>query len=143
MTRVVIFAFLAAIYPASLLAAAPTSANSAEPTANSVTQGQEASIPFANQGGVRNWQAAGQDGIYIQDQHGRWYYGKFLGSCNALPFADNVSFDIRGTDQIDRYATVIANRERCMLTSLVTSDGPQKKVKKKKVKKLKKVKISE
>lgn len=90
----------------------------------------EASIPFVNHGGVWNWQADGSRGVYVQDQHRRWYYAKLMGNCFDLPFANAVGFETRGIDTLDRFGTVIVRGQRCPITSFTHSDGPPAKAKK-------------
>jgi hypothetical protein len=91
----------------------------------------EASIPFVNHGGVWNWQADGSRGLYVQDQHRRWYYAKLMSNCYDLPFANAVGFETRGIDTLDRFGTVIVRGQRCPIVSFTRSDGPPVKAKKK------------
>ncbi|WP_240334186.1 DUF6491 family protein [Sphingobium estronivorans] len=90
----------------------------------------EASIPFVNHGGVWNWQADGSHGLYVQDQHRRWYYAKLMGNCFDLPFANAVGFETRGIDTLDKFGTVIVRGQRCPIMSFTLSDGPPVKAKK-------------
>ncbi|WP_176591436.1 DUF6491 family protein [Sphingobium sp. EM0848] len=90
----------------------------------------EASIPFVNHGGVWNWQADGSHGLYVQDQHRRWYYAKLMGNCFDLPFANAVGFETRGIDTLDKFGTVIVRGQRCPIMSFTLSYGPPVKAKK-------------
>ena len=89
----------------------------------------EASIPFVNHG-VWNWQADGSRGVYVQDQHRRWYYARLMSNCFDLPFAQAIGFETRGIDTLDRFGTVIVGGQRCPITSFTQSDGPPAKAKK-------------
>jgi len=89
---------------------------------------REARIPFAAQ--VYDFRDDGERGIYIQDQGRKWYYGRFFGPCNELPWVQAVRYETRGADGIDRYTTVIAGRERCPLASFVESAPPPSKARK-------------
>jgi hypothetical protein len=121
-----IIAFLAAPL---LMAGAVVSAAPMEPA--KASSGTEASIPFVNHGGVWNWQADGSRGLYVQDQHRRWYYAKLMSNCYDLPFANAVGFETRGIDTLDKFGTVVVRGQRCPITSFTHSDGPPVKAKKK------------
>lgn len=104
-----------------------TSANRAAATATAAstrTLGVDARIPFVNMGSIRDWRADGDDALYVQDQQRNWYRATLMGPCNDLNFAERIGFETRGTNQLDRFATVIVGRERCALSSLVTSAPP-------------------
>lgn len=105
-----------------------TFAATAEPAAKAA----EASIPFVNQGGIRNWSADRDKGLWVQDARGRWYYAKmFGGTCPGLNFATTLGFDTRTMGSFDRYSAILVPREgRCQIESLMPSDGPPAKQKK-------------
>lgn len=94
-------------------------------------QAPETSIPFANNGGIRNWHADRDKGLWIQDSRGRWYYARFMGgTCRGLTFATSIGFETLPTGSLDRSSTVVVPREgRCPLQSLVSSEGPPKRKK--------------
>jgi hypothetical protein len=123
------------IASAALLAAARLAMAEATPTpkpAAGATRPQEASIPFANRGGIRDWQADSDRGMWVQDNHNHWYYGRFMGPCLGLQFAEAVRFRTGPTDQLDRWSSVRArDTGNCTFTSFVRSDGPPKKADKK------------
>jgi hypothetical protein len=87
----------------------------------------EASIPFVNHNGIRDWRDDGRDGIYVQANGGQWYHGTFMGPCTDLPFANTIGFETRGIDTLDRFGAVIVRGTRCQLNSLVKSTAPPKK----------------
>src|SRR3546814_21018186 len=72
----------------------------------------EASIPFVNHGGIRDWRDSGRDAIYVQDQHRQWYRGTFIGPCTDLPFTEAIGFETRGPDTFDRFGSHIVRGER-------------------------------
>ncbi|MFO7325934.1 MAG: DUF6491 family protein [Pseudomonadota bacterium] len=88
--------------------------------------GPEASVPFANQRStIRTWQADGTRGIWVEDLHGNWYYGRFHGPCVGLPFATAVGFRTGSTGQLDRFSSVVVPGEgRCALASFVSTTEP-------------------
>ena len=94
------------------------------------SQPPQASIPFANmRGSINDWRAVGDDGLYVQDMHNRWYFAKLMGPCIDLPFAQRIGFDVRGTNTLDRFSSIIVRGQRCPLTSLTASAPPPKKAK--------------
>lgn len=86
--------------------------------------GVESSIAFPGMGSIRNWEADGEDGLWVQAQRGDWYYGKLVGYCPNLEFTQTIGFDTRGSVRLDRFSQVIVDGERCALTSFVTSEKP-------------------
>lgn len=85
-------------------------------------------IPFANHGGIFNWRADGERGLWVQDIHRQWYYAKLMAPCTGLNFATSLAFDTRPGDQLDRFSFIRVPHQglggRCALTSLTASEGP-------------------
>lgn len=98
------------------LAAAASPAAPSAPT--------QASIPFVNHGGIRDWQAVDRDTLYVQDQSRHWYKAELFAPCFDLPFAQAIGFETRGIDTFDRFSTVRVGRDRCAVQSLTRSDPP-------------------
>ncbi len=88
--------------------------------------GPEASIPFLSlKQSIREWQADGTQGIWIQDARKQWFYATLLGPCIGLDFAMSVGFEARTNNTLDRFGTVIVPREgRCPIMSFTKSDPP-------------------
>jgi hypothetical protein len=86
--------------------------------------GVEARIPFANNGGIRNFEANGDRGIWIEDRQSRWYYARLIGPCQNLSHANGLAFDTRGSATLDKFGGVIVGREFCQFESLVTAEKP-------------------
>jgi hypothetical protein len=105
--------------------AVPASA-SPPPAAPSV-QGQEVRIPFVNFGGVRSFEADGQDSVYLQDRSRNWYRAELIGPCHGLPWALRIGIDSRGASAFDRFGTLLVDGERCQLRSLTRSGPPPRK----------------
>ena len=85
----------------------------------------EARIPFVNHGGINNWQADREQGLWIQDAHRKWYYATLMGPCNGLSFATGIGFDTKPLDTFDRFsAIVVPGWGRCVVQNFTTSDGP-------------------
>ena len=118
---------------AASLAAAPALAKDKVWPADKL--GKETSIPFIGTIGLYNFEADGDRGVWLQDQQRRWYYATVVGPCTGLPFAVRIGVDTRfGGNQLDRTGTLLVDRQRCPINSLVASNGPPPKVKKAKKK---------
>ena len=89
----------------------------------------ETSLPFANQGGVRDWQADGDSKIYVQDASGKWYLATLAVPAPDLPFATKIGFETKGADRLDRFGVLIVQGARYPLSSLVQSGPPPAKSK--------------
>lgn len=90
----------------------------------------EVAIPFVNQGGVRDWQAVGDDKLYIRSAQGKWYLATLAMAAPDLPFATAIGFETRGVDRLDRFGAVVVAGTRYPLTSLVESAPPPPRAKK-------------
>jgi hypothetical protein len=84
----------------------------------------QASIPFVNHNGIRDWRAADDRTLYVQDSHRQWYRATLFAPCIDLVFAQSVGFETRGGDTFDRFSTIRVRGERCSVTSLERSDAP-------------------
>ena len=95
----------------------------------------EPSIPFANHGGIRDWAADGDRGLWVQDLHRQWYYAKLMAPCIGLNFAQRIGFDTHPHDRFDHFSSIIVpGTGRCALESLRTSATPPSKQSKAKAK---------
>jgi hypothetical protein len=91
----------------------------------------EASIPFAGRGGIRDWSADRDRGLWVQAASRQWYYARFMGTCNGLSFATAIGFDMRFQDSFDRWSSIVVpGYGRCPVQSFTTSDGPPRRRKK-------------
>jgi hypothetical protein len=85
----------------------------------------EVSIPFVRHGGIRNWEADRNRGVWIQDVHRNWYYATLMAPCFGLDFATSLGFDAGPTGDFDRFSAIVVPREgRCPVRSFAASDGP-------------------
>lgn len=91
----------------------------------------QASIPFVNHDGIRDWHAADSRTLYVQDARRQWYRATLFTPCFDLPFAQTIGFETRGADTFDRFSAIRVRGERCSISSLEVSDPPPPKVKRK------------
>jgi hypothetical protein len=93
------------------------------------TKSVEASIPFANQGGIRDWRADGTKGMWLEAAGGHWYYASFSSQCTSLPFATGVRFVPEPSGVLSRWSSIrLSHNERCFFRNLQRSERPPKKV---------------
>ena len=86
--------------------------------------GVEASIAFPSYGTIRNFEADGDDGIWIEDQRRDWYYATIIGYCPDLDFAQAIGIDTRGTSRLDKFGAIVVRGQRCAFGSFVTAEKP-------------------
>lgn len=124
MCRVIMKPQLALSLAALLL---PLSAAGADEPSASRELGVETGISFPSDSTLRDYQADGDRGIWIQDRRRDWYYGEFLGTCPSLNFARAIGVETRGSARLDKYATILVRGDSCALKSFVTSAPPPSK----------------
>lgn len=87
---------------------------------------EEATIPFLGHSSIRDWEANGQDGVWVQDVRKQWYYGALMAPCVGLDFATRVAFITQGST-LDRFARIVVpdhGYQTCTLNSFVKSEAP-------------------
>ena len=109
-------AVVIAVYAASGVHAGPTKDSWPE-------LGVETSISLPNRY-IRNFEADGDKGIWIEDIQRRWYYGVFKGRCTRLERARGLGYDTGGSSRFDKSSTIFVDDDFCQLTSFVTSEKP-------------------
>ena len=125
------FALLAMVGP--IASDAGLRSADAEPPTDSVAErvqaaaegrGREVSIPFADHGGIRNWQAVDRDTLLVEGTHRRWYRVELMSGCFELPFAQRVGFRSNPTGDFDRFSSVIVRGQRCTVKSVTEAPPP-------------------
>jgi hypothetical protein len=87
----------------------------------------KASIPFANHGGIRDWKADRDQGLWVQDIHRQWYYAKLMGPCIGLNFAQTIGFDTHPLGRFDQFSSIYVpggGGGRCAVQSFTLSGAP-------------------
>jgi hypothetical protein len=100
----------------------PAAALAAEPAPREI--GVESSIAFPTYGGVRNFRADDERGVWIEDLRRNWYYASFLGHCRDIRWADAIAIDTHGSSRFDRNSRIIVGDDVCALETLVSADKP-------------------
>lgn len=81
-------------------------------------------IHFADLGGIDDWRAEGSDAIQIRGRNGQWYRATFFGSCIGLQFADTIAFVTDSTGDLDRFASLLVDGDRCWFRTLEKIPDP-------------------
>ena len=84
----------------------------------------EASIAFADHGGVDDWRAEGDSTIYFKDQHRQWYRAELFGPAFDLPYAENIGIDARPNGTLDRFGAIYVRGQRYHFRSFEHVAGP-------------------
>jgi hypothetical protein len=85
-------------------------------------------IPFANHGGIRDWAADHDRGVWLQDIHRRWYYAKLMGPCIGLDFATTIGFDTHPLGRFDQFSSIVVpGTGRCAVQTFSASGAPPSK----------------
>ena len=87
-------------------------------------QHEHASIHFVNYHGIRDWQADGQNSLFVQDNRKQWYRATFWTPCFDLPFAVGIGFMPGSMDELDEWSSVVVRGERCMFKTFEKSGPP-------------------
>lgn len=120
---------LSLILGAAMLATSLPATAQTQPTATAAKSAEEASIPFADAGSIRDFRATNSETLYLQDLRRQWYRAELLSPCTDLPFAEAIGYDVRGSGRFDRFSTLVVRGRSCAIKSLVKSGPPPKREK--------------
>jgi len=88
--------------------------------------GEEASIPFADKGGIRTWEVVDDSTLLIQDAHGAWYRASVMGPAFMVPTAESIGFATSPSGRLEKSSSIIVHGKRYPVISLTRSDPPPK-----------------
>ena len=84
----------------------------------------EVSIPFAANGGIRDWEAEGSKSILLRDRANRWYRATFLGTCPRISYGQTLIFNTDAGGSFDRFSTIQSEYGVCQIGSVVPAAAP-------------------
>ncbi len=117
----------AGLYAAGLtLALLPASAS----TFAQEQKPEQARINFVNLGGIDDWHADGDKGLFIKGRNRQWYHAELMGRCIGLDFATHIGFVSEPDGSFDKFSAIMVDHRECQVVSLVKSDAPPAKAKK-------------
>jgi hypothetical protein len=83
-----------------------------------------ARIPFAAMGGIQDWKADGDKGLYVESLNHKWFYARFMSPCTGLKFRDRVAFMTEPGGELDQFSAVVTGDQRCYFKSFAPSAPP-------------------
>jgi hypothetical protein len=110
----------------------PAGAVDVAPAAPPPAAAPEASIPFANHGGIYDWRAVDDRTLLIESVQHKWYKATLFTPCVDLAFAERVGFESNPDGSFDKFSAIQVGSQRCPLISLTPTAAPVKKPKDKK-----------
>ena len=91
----------------------------------------EIKIPFVNSMSNIEWEAASDDSLYLRGPKGDWYFVRTANRCSRLLVARGIGFHASVGGQLDRHSAIMVQGVRCPVASIVRSDGPPPKSRRK------------
>ena len=91
----------------------------------------ETAIPFISSLNSVEWEAASSRSLYVRGGNGDWYFVRTMNRCNRLGSALAIGFETSALGQLDRHGAILVQGVRCPVASVVRSEGPPRKVKRK------------
>ncbi|HEX8222952.1 MAG TPA: DUF6491 family protein [Allosphingosinicella sp.] len=113
------------ILGAAIIGLAAGSAAAAE------TSPAETVIPFVSSIRAIEWKAASDDSLYVRGGKGEWYFVRTSNRCSRLRQALAIGFRTSALDQLDRHGAIMVQGVRCPVASIVRSEGPPSKPRRK------------
>jgi hypothetical protein len=83
-----------------------------------------AAIPFADRGSIEDWRVQRDGSLLIEGQSHQWYRATFIGTCQDLDAAENISFDTNAGGELDRWSSIIVRGQVCPFASLTATTPP-------------------
>jgi hypothetical protein len=102
-----------------------TASSAPAPIDASTSRPGDASIPFADHGGINDWRADKTRGIWVQSTNHKWFYGTFMTPCTGLDQSEAVGFVTSPSGDLDHWSyIVIRGTVPCHFASFTASEAP-------------------
>jgi hypothetical protein len=95
-----------------------------QPATDAAPQPPEATIPFADFGGIRSFRTGPDNTLLLEGLSGRWYKATFFAPCHDAPYADTIGVISNSTGTVDRFSGIIVRGRTCRFRSLVEIPDP-------------------
>ena len=105
----------------AVLTVSPASAETGDPAS---PYGEEARIPFANHGGIRNFRVVDRETLLIEGRGDRWYRAELFAPCFGLRHSLALGFDTDFSSSFDRFGKIVTRDQTCQVRSLVRIPDP-------------------
>jgi hypothetical protein len=119
--------FFACLLSLGAMAAVAIDAPAAPAAAGLDQAPREGQIPFANKGGIWNWQVVDNKTVLIESRARQWYKATLFGNCINMAFAQSMAFIPNSNGTFDKFSSIRTRGQRCPLVSLVEVPAPPKK----------------
>ena len=96
-----------------------------------VLAAERVSIPFADTVGIDDWRSVNDTTLYLHSRMGQWYKAEMFGPCEGLSFSERIGYKSEADGSFDDTSSIIVDGRECRLQTLVKSDPPPKRSKKK------------
>lgn len=96
-----------------------------------IDESRETRIPFVTSMSHIEWKAASDDSLYLRGPKGDWYFVRTMNRCSRLLVARGIGFHASAGGQLDRHSAIMVQGVRCPVASIVRSEGPPKKARRK------------
>lgn len=119
--------FSALLVPLAALALVPAGAlakPAPSPVPAPAVVKKDASIAFANHGGVWDWRAVDRNTVYFQDRNKRWYRATLVVPAIDLPWVQFIGLDTKPADRLDRWSAIYVKGQRYPFSSFDQVAGP-------------------
>lgn len=84
----------------------------------------ETGIPFANRGGILDWQVEDDATLLIQDRQGQWYRARLLSPAYYLPYSHDLGFATGPSGILEKFDSVVVRGQKYPIVSLVRTEAP-------------------
>lgn len=88
---------------------------------------RETSIPFAANGGIRDFERESDKSVLLRDRAGRWYRATFLGTCPRVGYGATLRFNTDASGTFDRFSSISSGYGNCQVGSVVRAEAPRSK----------------
>ena len=87
----------------------------------------ETSIPFAANGGIRDFERESDKSVLLRDRSGRWYRATFVGTCPRVGYGATLVYNTGPSGTFDRFSSISSEYGTCQVGSVVRADAPRSK----------------
>ncbi|MCB4358825.1 DUF6491 family protein [Quatrionicoccus australiensis] len=85
----------------------------------------QASIPFVNRGGIRDWVVEDDANLLLQDRQGQWYRARLVGPAYYLAHSKGLLFATGPSGTLETFDSVVVYGQKYPIISLTRIDPPK------------------
>ncbi|MGE0828609.1 MAG: DUF6491 family protein [Hyphomonadaceae bacterium] len=84
----------------------------------------EATIPFADFGGVQSFRPGDDNTLLLEGRGNRWYRATFFSPCREVRWAQTIGIISDRMGSVDRFSGILVDGRQCRFRSLVEIPDP-------------------